>query len=390
MQRDLPSRLWVAVWSVALFVPLFVWWYRPAGGGLDITGHQIGRDFINNWIGPQLAFHGRIGTLFDAHGYHTAIGELFGTQLPFHQWGYPLFTLILFWPLALLPYFVALAMWTVLGFGVFAGVVLSQIERADRWPALLLLALAPACLINAIGGQNGFFTAALFIGGVLSIDRRPILAGVLFGLLTLKPHLGLVIPFVLVALSAWRTIAAATITALVVFAISVAAFGIEPTQQFFAVTSVTQAKLLQTFEGFYTYMMMSVLAGGRTFGLSYPSAMALQLAISIPILVASIWAVRRTHDPRLRALVLVCAAPLLTPYAFNYDMTAVAGVLVWGFFGQVPIARHNVIAALNWLAPTMTMYLNLSGFGIMPFALVLLFVAALDRVRSPVLREMPA
>ena len=43
-------------------------------------------------------------------------------------------------------------------------------------------------------------------------DKRAKLAGILFGLLTCKPHLGLVLPMVLLALGAWRTIAAAAAT----------------------------------------------------------------------------------------------------------------------------------------------------------------------------------
>src|SRR5207237_7780874 len=89
--------------------------------GLDVAGYQIGRDFINVWSGPQLAFGGKLATLFDLRAYHAAIGELFGQPLRFHNWGYPLFTLPAFWPLAQLPYFAALAVWTFGLFGIFAG-----------------------------------------------------------------------------------------------------------------------------------------------------------------------------------------------------------------------------------------------------------------------------
>ena len=53
------------------------------------------------------------------------------------------------------------------------------------------------------------------------------LAGILFGLLTYKPHLGVVVPFALLALGAWRTIAAATVTAILLIAASVAMFGLD-------------------------------------------------------------------------------------------------------------------------------------------------------------------
>ena len=91
---------------------------------------------------------------------------------------------VLFWPLAQLPYFVALAAWTFGLFAIFAAMTLSRVERSARPLLLLLLLLAPATLINAVGGQNGFLTACLLVGGILLLDRRPVLAGILFGLLT--------------------------------------------------------------------------------------------------------------------------------------------------------------------------------------------------------------
>jgi hypothetical protein len=58
-------RLLYPLASLLLFFPLFYQIYWPAADGLDVTGQQIGRDFINVWAAPQLAFEGRLGTLFD-------------------------------------------------------------------------------------------------------------------------------------------------------------------------------------------------------------------------------------------------------------------------------------------------------------------------------------
>jgi hypothetical protein len=339
-----------------------------------VTGHQIGRDFLNNWIGPQLAFHGRLATLFDLDGYHVAIGELFGTPLPFHNWGYPLFTLFAFWPLAQLPYFWALAVWTVGLFALFAGVTLSQVERERRVSALVLLLLAPACLINMIGGQNGFLSAALLFGGILSIERRPLLAGVLFGLLTFKPHLGLVIPFVLLTLGAWRVIAAAAVTAVALVAVTLPVFGVEPWLRYLEVTGGYQALLLDRFHGFYTYMMASVFAGVRTFGFSYTVAMAVQVAVAIPVIVTACWAVRRTTDRCLRAMLVACATVLASPYAFNYVLTAVSAGLVWMLVGRLPFrSEFGPLYLLAWIAPVALMYANMLGLGLLPLALLALY-----------------
>jgi hypothetical protein len=370
--------------SVMMFAPIFAAFYWPAGNGLDVTGHPIGRDFINVWAGPQLAFGGKLATLFDLRAYHLAIGGLFGQPLPFHNWGYPLFTLLAFWPLAQLPYWLALTLWTGLFFACFAAVTVSQIDPAKRLAALVVLLLAPACLINAVGGQNGFLSAALFLGGVLLIDRRPAVAGILFGLLAFKPHLGIVLPFALLTLGAWRVIGVAAVTAVVLIGCTIPIFGVDAWRQYLDVAGAFQLSLLQNFQGFYTIMMASVLSGLRMSGAAYSVALPVQLVASGVALGLACWAVRRTRDACLRALVLATAAVLVTPYAFNYDLTAVMACLVWAMFGRLPWrADDTPIYLVAWVAPVIVMYLGIIKIGIAPIALLALFwIAVREAVRD--------
>src|SRR5262249_50445237 len=271
------------------------------------------------------------------------------------------------------------AVWTVGLFAAFAGVTLREVAPGRRAVALVLLACAPACLINTVGGQNGFISAALLLGGVLAIDRRPVVAGVLVGLLPFKPHVGLVLPFALIALGAWRVIASATVTVAVLVAGSVALFGIESWRHYLEVAGTYQVVLLERFYGFYMYMMTSVLAGGRTVGLPYASALAVQVAFALPVLAAACWGVRRTADPCRRAFVLATAAPLVTPYAFNYDLTALTAVLVWMLVGRLPWRREgSVLVFLAWATPLALMYANMLKLGAAPLVLILVFVASLQ------------
>ncbi len=371
LRRD---RIFLIVASLILMSPLLMI-YGPAGGGMDHGGYQFGRDFINVWVGPQVAFGDGVAKLFDLLGYHEAVGALYGRPLPFYNWGYPLFTLPAFWPLAQLPYFWALAVWTIGTFAAFAAVVLSQIEPSRRLHALVLLAIAPVCLINAISGQNGFLSAALFLGGILNIERRPILAGVLFGLLTFKPHLGVVLPFALVALGAWRVILAAAATAIALVAASTALFGLDAWVQYVSQTSAFQIGLLQQIKGFYANMMVSVLACLRFAGVSYANAMAVQVVVSVAAIAGATWAVRRVSDACVRAFILVIATLLATPYAFNYDMTALMAVLVWMMAGRLPWrASAGPVCLLAWLAPPAVMLLPLLGLRAVCFVtLVYLF-----------------
>lgn len=382
--------------GLAAILPIVLQFYWPASGGLDVTGHPIGRDFINNWVGPRLAFGGELAILTDLKAYAEAIGRVFGTPLPFHNWSYPPFALLMLWPFAQLPYFWALAAWTILLFAAFAAVTLSRVIPSERPRALLLLLVAPACLINTVGGQNGFLTGALLVGGLLSLERRPWLAGVLFGLLTYKPHLGLVLPFVLLALGAWRTIASACLTALALVAVSVATFGIEPWYEHLTTVRSFLLAILLRFEGFFPCMMASVYAGARSFGLPDRAAWAIQAAVSVPVLVATVWAVRRTSDPVQRTTLVVCAVPLLTPYAFNYDLTAVAAVIVWRLVGpSADAVSPRLLAA--WLIPVVMMPLNMLGLGIAPVALLAFYLTVLAEIvrgtaasRAPAPHPMPA
>ena len=83
----------------------------------------------------------------------------------------------------------------------------------SRWPAIarirgaaLLAFAAPRHLgLCRWPGQNGFLTAAL-IGGRRCCNwrTRPLLAGLLLGLLTYKPHFGLLFPVALIFGGYWR------------------------------------------------------------------------------------------------------------------------------------------------------------------------------------------
>lgn len=380
-----PSNLHIgmALLSLLTVAPIIWLFYWPASGGLDVTGHQIGRDFINLWAGPQLAFAGRWPVLTDFHAYHEAISELFGQRIPFHNWGAPPFMLILLWPFAQAPYFIALGFWTVLTLVAYLLVTMSVVERERRMQGCLLLALSPATLINVIGGQNGFLTASLFLGGFLALQRRSSLAGVLFGLLTVKPHLGLVIPFVLLRTGTWRGILAAVAVITFLVAVSVVTFGHEIWRDFFLVTSAYQTNLLVTFAGFYTYMMGSVFSAVRTFGGSAQLAMIIQIGVAIPVAIATTVAWGRTKNRILRIQLVASATFLITPYLFVYDMTWTSAVAIWRVLSSGEGSRPvPLLYILVWMSPAYIFQASLFGVGLAPLITGAMFLAAIQDIRE--------
>ena len=63
-------------------------------------------------------------------------------------------------------------------------------------------------------GHNGFLTALLLGGGLILLERKPFLAGLLLGCLVYKPQFALVLPLLLLALWNWRAIAGAAVSSL--------------------------------------------------------------------------------------------------------------------------------------------------------------------------------
>src|SRR5437868_4975074 len=81
---------------------------------------------------------------------------------------------------------VAWLVWSGILYGCYA--LLSR-RLADAPNVLVFLLLAPGAAVNLFFGQNGILSTVLLGGGVLLLGSRPILAGVLLGLLAYKPQL---------------------------------------------------------------------------------------------------------------------------------------------------------------------------------------------------------
>ena len=125
----------------------------------------------------------------------------------------------------------ALLIWQA---STLAGYVYSIRRITEDLPNWLLPALAyPAVFVNLTHGHNGFLTAMLFGLALLSLNKRPIIAGLLIGCLAYKPHFGLLIPLALLAGGYYRTFASAAVTVIALCAASTLAFGMEIWPAFF-------------------------------------------------------------------------------------------------------------------------------------------------------------
>jgi alpha-1,2-mannosyltransferase len=185
----------------------------------------------------------------------------------------------------------------------------------------------PAVFLNAAHGQNGFLSAALIGGGLLTMDARPALAGVLFGAMAFKPHLALVVPFALIFARRWTTLIVAASTAAAFSAASLAAFGWTTWAGFLADSRLARSALENNLVG--DEKMQSVFAAVRLLHGSLALAWGAQIATSVAA-VAALWLIeRRAFRAPAEGAAIVCAGLLASPFLLDYDLTLLAIPLVW-------------------------------------------------------------
>ena len=319
--------------------------YMPSVDGFG--GTAIGRDFLNTWMGGRSALAEGPAAWFDFRVYNDLLRALIGITESYF-WSYPPHVLLFIWPFGLMPYLPAFVLWTLGGFALFLYAAASGgVERKH----LLFVAVAPAVAINVFIGQNGFFTAALLIGGLVNLDRRPVLAGVLFGILTIKPQLGLLLPVVLVVSGRWRTIAAAAATTAALVAATSWLYGADIWMAYLRNVVPVQHFLQEHGNGMLFLQIPSAFYAGRLIGLPIAVDWALQAIVSAAALAAVIWTFRRRRDPVLSMALLIAAIFLFTPYALNYDMVVLGWVLALlrQREGNEPIDHYLIVAV--WTLP---------------------------------------
>jgi Glycosyltransferase family 87 len=287
----------------------------------------IGRDFLNFWMYGRAAALPDPSRWYDAVAYQRELAALLGADYPGQNWSYPPTMMLFAAPFGRLGYFPALLAWTLLGLAIFLPVAARQL--ADR-RALIALMASPALVFCLISGQSSLITTAMLIGIFALLDRRPLAAGVLLGLLTLKPQLGLLFPVMLIASGRWRVIVYATVTALALAALTVALFGSQVWIDFVTQGLPTQNIVLIDPEGIATPYYPTIFMNLRGIGLRYDVAMAVQAVFALAAAAAVAWAYHchAKAEPRLLfALFMSCTIAAL-PYLLVYDTVALTFAVI--------------------------------------------------------------
>lgn len=352
------ARLWAGGF-LAAFAAAILFMAMTAQGLSDFKHRPLGTDFSSFYAAGTLVLDGAPSAAFDPARHYEQERATFGKNTPYYAWAYPPVFLLVAAPLAALPYVPALIVWQLATLALY----LAAIERLWRRTAgetagtdrtVLLAALAfPAVFVNLTHGQNGFLTAALFAAALSVLDKRPILAGLFFGLLAYKPQFGLLIPLLLAATGRWRSFAGAAAGVATLAALTTLLFGAGIWHDFLSSLQVAGTSILDHDSVGYE-KMQSVFAAVRLLGGSLAAAYAAQMTATLATAVslAVLWRSRASTECKGASLCL--GALLATPYCLDYDMMllapAIALLAINGRArGFLPYER-TALAAL-WLVP---------------------------------------
>lgn len=291
-------------------------------------------DFAAFWAAGRLALEGTPELAYDWQVHRAAevagLGHEFDGWMP---WFYPPHFQLLVAPLATVPLWFGMALWTALTLGLYLWVC----WRILPDPVALVGALAAAPSVTSLAiGQTGFLIGGLLGLLLLNLDRRPVRAGIALGLLSIKPQLALALPFALAADRRWRVLLVATATVLVLAAAVWAFLGLATWAAFFNSIPQTTGVIDQLNQRWEMYA--SVYGWERQTGIAFLPAMLAHGVLGLAILgaTAAAW-----HSPRLgpdiKAALLCFATAAVTPRILNYDLH----ILVIGALFQL---RHALPA----------------------------------------------
>lgn len=346
------------------------------------TGYPGGGDFVNFYAASLMVLQGKAAALFDAAQYSAALTDLYGSDFSM-RWLYPPHFLLFIWPLALMPYMAAYAVFMAGTLAIFLAVA------AKAWGGreiVLWLVLAPVTFLGVLLGQTAFLVGALMIGAIFLWDERPILAGILLGLLTIKPQFGVLIPLVLLLERRWLVIGVATATTLALVAVSLIAFGADPWRAFLAGVHGPNSDILSTASKTFLGIQMSTFGAARFIDLTIGQAAALQAAVSVFAVLALIRTILSKAKWDTKAAMLVVATYLFSPYVLFYDLAALTFVTLWLYFGKEREAAPGPLFSFVLLLAATLSFVNgstiLAGFSAGPPVLLALAVLLMMRVRA--------
>jgi hypothetical protein len=335
-----------------------------SGYAIPKFGAVWGRDFANVWAGGRLVISGNANQLYDTEHFAAAQRLLLGLRGEYN-YSYPPSSLLIATPLAWFPYPIALLIWLVGTAALFAWAARPYLTDFP----LVLSVLTPAATMNIWAGQYGLLVGALWLLSFRALAGRQTGGGVAAGLLSVKPHLAILLPIIFVLRRRFSAVAVAIAVAAAVGLVSAALFGPTLWHDYFTKAAATQAAILsRTQDRFYFQLMPTTFVSFRHF----PPMIQISAQLTTAgLALVGLWRVRNA-EWRTLAFIGATATFLILPYAFGYDMTVASLGLVTLLHARWAMLApwERVLLAAGFILPQAVIALSFQYIPLAPFILL--------------------
>ncbi|WP_432259425.1 glycosyltransferase family 87 protein [Cupriavidus sp. TMH.W2] len=342
-------RLYAATLLFLEFLLVATWWYGHAVIA-NPTIPAMGWDFVVYWSASALAQTQDAAAAYDWELLRAAEAPLLDHT--FGPFAYPPTFLLLLYPIAAVPFDLALLLASVGGVALYLATVKAAVnEQIVHWhiPALAF----PGIWAALLAGQNSLITAAACGGALLLMRRSAIAAGACIAVLCIKPQLGVLFPLLLLCERRWSVIACAAAFSALFLSLTVLCFGTETFTAFVHSLAMFREAVAEhagsTLRGAPTVFGILRTAGAEV-PISYAGhTLCALLAVSI-----CVWIWSTSARIALSASALVACTLLVQPYMIYYDLAWLAIPIA---LLSVDMARHGSTSAerllllLTWLVP---------------------------------------
>jgi hypothetical protein len=335
-----------------------------------------GADFRVFWCASDVSLHHGAAAAFDRQRLLACEASLqAGTPRAnmFAPWIYPPTFHLLVYPLALLSYASAYALFMAIGIAICLIACMPAMTR-NALPWITVLAF-PGIWVAMVHGQNSLLTLGLAAIALGAVETAPVLAGICAGMLVIKPQLAILFPLLFLCGRHYRAFAVTIMTAGLFCTASGVLFGWSLWLKFFHAAAWFQDAVLMHDDGRLWRAMPTVFAFLRSAGVDAGVAFAVHIAVALAAVLATSVAWARRTNRELLAAAAVVTTLVIQPYLVYYD-------LAWLLLPIILVSRHGLarrrstspagadyaLATLAWFTPLLSFVLICSSSTIQQWA----------------------
>jgi hypothetical protein len=309
----------------------------------------LGGDFMQFYVLGDLALAGDWAAQYDWPALHARQVALVPASAPYtYAPAYPPLLAALYAPFALLNLPFAFGSWAATAGALYLWLVhlaARGCTTLEREHVLLGALVFPPFIALVIMGQSTLWPLAGFVGGWWALERgRPVLAGALLGLVSLKPHFGVALALVLVLTQSWRILLGVAMGVGLHAVLTLAIGGVETADGWLmaTLTALRNPGAFDPVDARHTHALraaIAVLAPERVATLVWLTVLGLATWMTVRV-----WRAGQPWTLRFAALLL--ATLLASPHVLAYDAVLLVPAFAWLLDRAVRTRQYDVILCI--------------------------------------------